>query len=259
MSLDVITNKKVFIYGLKCPITEKIRYIGKTNNLKDRYSRHINEKKNYHKCLWIKNLKEQGVKPEMVVIDEVDFCNWEEAERKYIMLFKSFGADLTNKTIGGDITPIAIGSKNGNWGKFGELNHRAKSILIFDKNGLFIEEIGSMRQCQNKYSVDFSSIVRCCKGKLKRVGNYMFRYKSDFEKIPNSIQVINKIYKKGKENVLSIPISQYDLKGNFIKSFDSISNSNKETGISISSIRYSLSKKIKSKNKIQYEFRYNKN
>lgn len=34
--------EKVYIYTLEDPITSEIRYVGKANNMKDRYSNHLN-------------------------------------------------------------------------------------------------------------------------------------------------------------------------------------------------------------------------
>ena len=205
------------------------------------------DKKDYHKNRWINSLKLKGLKPELVIIDEVDNLLWEEYEIKYIKLFKSFGADLTNKTKGGDVYPDTKGSKNALFGKIGYLNHRSKAILIFDSKGNYIEEIGSMRQCEKKYNIDFSSIVRCCKGVLFTSKGYTFRYKSDFECIPDKIKVKSKMYKL-------VPINQYDLNNNFIKSFASIKEASSLTGVDINIIRKTLNNKnIRNK---KYEFRY---
>lgn len=323
MALDVIdkskdaSERKVFIYGLKCPSTEQVRYIGMTCNLKSRYSRHITESKGYHKNLWIAKLKRDGLKPEMVIIDEVDFCDWEEAEKKYILLFKSFGADLTNKTVGGDITPDSRGDKNGNWGKFGSLNHKSKPVYVFTKEGVFLEEVGSMRVCSRKYNVDFSSIVRCCKGGLIKSNGFVFRYKEDFSIQPTIIDVkskktnpvyvfyndgtfieevdspkeccvkynisIDSVYNslkkksfttKGfffrnksdfysqpnfikikKTHGLPISISQFDLHGNFIKSYTSIDEASLVSNVSRSAILKSLKNEVEPK---KYQFKYNK-
>lgn len=211
------------------------------------------DKKDYHKNRWINSLKLKGLKPELVIIDEVDNLLWEEYEIKYIKLFKSFGADLTNKTNGGDFTPYSVGDKNGNWGKFGEFSRRSKQLLVFDINGFFLESIGSIKQCSDKYKTDTSSIIRCCQGKLNMSGGYVFKYKSDFECIPDKIEVKTKVYKSGFNSPVSIPITQYDLEGNFIKSYFSISQAVKETGLSMTSIRKNLDKTV---NPRKYEFRY---
>jgi len=48
--------KNTFIYALKDPITLEIRYIGKSNAPKERYTRHLREAKNKpnnHRLCWI--------------------------------------------------------------------------------------------------------------------------------------------------------------------------------------------------------------
>jgi len=247
-------NKKVFIYGLQCPITEQIRYIGKSNKPKKRYTNHLNDKNDYHRNRWINKLKSLGLKPMLVIIDEVDECFWEEFEIKYIRLFKSFGADLVNTTGGGDFTPDSKGEKNCNWGKFGALHHYSKAVLVFDINGNFIEEFSSIKECEEKYKK--ASIVRCCKRILIQSKGYVFRYKSDYEEIPNSIQVNLKKYLKGSNHPTSIPVNQYSLDGVFINSFVSISEASEKTGMKIGSIIKIINNKTKPR---KYEFRYKTN
>ena len=43
----------VFIYALIDPFTFKVRYIGKTINLKQRFNRQMVERSNTHRCNWI--------------------------------------------------------------------------------------------------------------------------------------------------------------------------------------------------------------
>lgn len=93
------------LYSLNCPINpDVVRYIGITKRaLETRYSYHINDKTKTHKSNWIKSIKVLGLFPIMNLID--DGFDEETAKRKeieYIKLFKSFGANLTNTTNGGD-------------------------------------------------------------------------------------------------------------------------------------------------------------
>lgn len=39
-----------YIYALVCPITDEIRYIGKTNSIKNRFNAHLNDKSKSHKA-----------------------------------------------------------------------------------------------------------------------------------------------------------------------------------------------------------------
>jgi hypothetical protein len=93
----------VFIYGLIDPFTFKVRYIGKTINLKQRFERQINEQSKTHRCHWIQQLRAKGKKPIQVVLQELnDGDDWQKAEIKWIAIAKKYGWNLVNGTDGGD-------------------------------------------------------------------------------------------------------------------------------------------------------------
>lgn len=52
-----MSGSPVYIYGLTDPITEEIRYIGKSIRPTERLSNHCNEKSNCHRSNWIQSLK----------------------------------------------------------------------------------------------------------------------------------------------------------------------------------------------------------
>lgn len=94
------------IYALADPRNpEDIRYIGKTSlTLKERLNAHINKVK-YRRChssYWIKSLLIKGIKPIIILINEVPEEDWIESEIFYIALYKVLGYKLTNHTIGGE-------------------------------------------------------------------------------------------------------------------------------------------------------------
>jgi predicted DNA-binding protein YlxM (UPF0122 family) len=96
--------KYTFIYALCDPDTEEIRYIGKANSIRRRYSDHINECKTSrksHKISWIKSLLVKNKKPLIKILDEVPQDDWKLWEVHYIDLYKLKGANLTNLTEGG--------------------------------------------------------------------------------------------------------------------------------------------------------------
>lgn len=95
-------NMEIFIYTLANPITKEVRYVGKTNNLKVRFWHHLKTKKNTHSSSWIKSLKNQGLKPEMEILEKCDLSNWEFLEKYWISQFKAWGFNLTNLTDGGE-------------------------------------------------------------------------------------------------------------------------------------------------------------
>ena len=93
----------VFIYGLVDPFTFKVRYIGKTINLKQRFERQMNERSNTHRCYWIQSLRKKGKKPTQVILQQLNEGeDWQAAEIKWIAIAKKYGWDLVNGTDGGD-------------------------------------------------------------------------------------------------------------------------------------------------------------
>lgn len=95
---------QVYIYTLEHPITQEVRYVGKTKNPKMRFQNHLNKShnKHSHKTNWIESLKKEGLKPVMKIIEEVDENNWQFWEKFWIHQFKVWGFNLINHTVGGD-------------------------------------------------------------------------------------------------------------------------------------------------------------
>jgi len=82
---------KVYIYSLENPLTNEIRYIGKTVNLENRLKGHLKEARNIsskttYKVSWIRSLLKQGQEPILNIIDEVPSKDWEFWEKYYISL-----------------------------------------------------------------------------------------------------------------------------------------------------------------------------
>ena len=96
--------KTVYIYTLEHPITEEIRYVGKTKNPKMRFHNHCNKLHNEksHKRNWINKLKKEGLKPKMKILDEVLESEWKFWERFWINQLKQWNFNLVNHTSGGD-------------------------------------------------------------------------------------------------------------------------------------------------------------
>lgn len=91
-----------YIYGLFDPRNEELRYIGATKHPSNRLASHICHTQNTHKSHWISSLTRIGLKPEMVILENVDENTWKREERWWISYTKSIGAKLTNATDGGD-------------------------------------------------------------------------------------------------------------------------------------------------------------
>lgn len=95
---------ETFIYRLQHPVTKEIKYIGKTISPKRRLKQHINEaktsKKKRYVLNWIISLLNQGLKPEMIIVEECNKDNWQEKEIYWISYYKPL-TNLCNISTGG--------------------------------------------------------------------------------------------------------------------------------------------------------------
>lgn len=95
-------KKIVYIYIILNPVTNEVKYVGKTLNTKRRFYQHLHTKLNSYCSKWIYSLLEKNIIPEFVIIDEVYEDNWQFYEEYWISQFKSWGFNLTNLTSGGE-------------------------------------------------------------------------------------------------------------------------------------------------------------
>src|SRR5260370_23019327 len=92
------------IYVLIDPITEEVRYVGKTeNSLACRLRSHLKAsvKGGTHVYWWISGLIKKGMSPKIRLVERVLLKDWADAEIYWIKFFKTAGAKLTNLTDGG--------------------------------------------------------------------------------------------------------------------------------------------------------------
>jgi hypothetical protein len=79
-----------------------VRYVGYTSHsLTRRLFEHVYEsqhKNTCHRHRWIRSLLRKGVKPQIVLLEEVNAANWKDRERFWITHF----SNLTNSTVGGE-------------------------------------------------------------------------------------------------------------------------------------------------------------
>lgn len=138
-----------FIYVLKDPDTEEIRYVGKANDVEERLRTHIVHatcEKNHRSC-WIRGLLQKGKKPNIEIVDEVVFDEWPMIEAAYIQFYLENGNRLTNGTLGGDGFGIRTqearekmrGSGNPFFGKKHTLEAKAKMSKIHKGKTLSLE------------------------------------------------------------------------------------------------------------------------
>ena len=123
-----------FIYALRDPDDQTIRYVGKADSLEKRLQCHLRESSlKYHtrKNCWIKSLLSQSKKPVITILEIVNDAEWQARERYWIAILQEQGANLTNGTRGGDgLCNPSIDVREriaaGHRGKPLTLEHRAK-------------------------------------------------------------------------------------------------------------------------------------
>lgn len=109
-----------FIYALECPEDQVIKYVGKTKDLTVRLQGHINyalrkaHLKGKHE--WIRNLKEKGLAPKMVILEQCTDETWKDRETYWIKYYSEL-TTLFNKTVGGE--DFVFKSGNLPWNKGG--------------------------------------------------------------------------------------------------------------------------------------------
>ncbi len=138
-----------YIYTLTDPETNEVRYVGKTNNINQRYRAHLNKTRKHqiHKANWIKKLKQKKLKPIINIVDEVSIKEWIFWEQYWISQFKTWGFNLVNYTLGGD------GCSFANQTSF-KKGQNAIPILQLDLKGNVLKEFDSIMEAkQNGFDI----------------------------------------------------------------------------------------------------------
>lgn len=261
-----------YIYILIDPLTDDVRYCGKTNNIKVRIAGHLKEKRsNKDKMDWVKNLKSQKVKPKLCVIDEVSDEDWSFWEKYWISQLKCWGFDLLNKTNGGEsgVTGFKhtkearrkISEKQKGrtmsleWRKNISLSKKGVKFSKKHKLNLSLSHKGNVpSNIEHVYQIDINS------------GNIIRKHDSIF----NALKSINVSVKSGLISVackgdiksaygyywcyadkyddfvykeyhrIDNPILQYDNNGNFVKEYFNITEAARENDLIASSISHAL-------------------
>lgn len=196
-------NREVYIYALS--YNNDIRYIGRTFNINKRFKEHIREsffiknkrKYNSHKSNWIRKVKD-------INIEIIDICNEDNYsfwEQHYISLYKSWGFNLLNKTIGGE-------GLSGY--KYTDEDRLKRSIrMLGDKNHFY----GKKHTSETRKII--SNIDRC--------GDKNSMYGKKHKEISKTIMSNKKIgIYDGVKNPRARVLFQYDLDNNLIRCWDYI-------------------------------------
>lgn len=88
-----------FIYILICPMNGRVKYCGKSNNPVKRLKDHCLD----FRCMdegmekWIKKVLSKGLKPKLIIVDEICVEDWKDMEMFWCEYLRSLGFKLFNK------------------------------------------------------------------------------------------------------------------------------------------------------------------
>lgn len=95
------TTEPVFIYALRDPRTDDIRYIGKSLNPRERFVQHLRSRRNSDCARWIQSLRCEGLEPTLEILEQTTEADWQARERFRVADALANGCDLTNADGGG--------------------------------------------------------------------------------------------------------------------------------------------------------------
>ena len=251
----MIVSEIVYIYGLVDPLTNQLRYVGKSVNPKSRLRRHIADRNinDSYKDRWIRSLNEKSLKPTLLIIDVVNKNEWVYWEQFYISYFKFIGFNMVNGAIGGDEPPSTKGRKH---------TEESKLKMSRSKKGKPIPWLNNNKSRSERHKKKLSDSLKGRKSEKKgktyddiygkELSEILKKKLSDSHKGLNcgvnhpmynkkhSEEVIEKIRKKRSEQIFSEEsikkrtnsikrkVYKYDLDGNLIKIYDSLGEVYKE-------------------------------
>jgi hypothetical protein len=216
-------TQTAWVYALIDPRDNQVKYIGKSINPKARLREHIYKCKFEHteKGNWVKKLLSLSLEPQMKLLKEAQHTEIPYWEEYYIKHYKSFGINLLNyddKGVG-----IVSGVNKKAIEKSKEITSR--KVYQYDLNGNLIKEHKSLRDAERETGINHGNISKCCSGKFKHTGGFIFSYEPN-----NSIQPLK------NPNAQKKKILELDVDGNVIAEYISIAEAAKITGVDASNV-----------------------
>lgn len=235
-------ENNVYIYGLKCPEKDIIRYVGKSKKPKSRYSSHLSHAKakrydNIHLYRWISKLLRNDLKPELVILDTCSNENWKCREKEWIS--KIGLENLLNMNEGGIEPPDCTGRVWSEKYKKKMSKQRKGKPQWVDKPHPMLGKFGEDNpNYGKKRSEEFCELMR----KRALENNGMKGKKQPKERIEQMIRINSK------------PIALIDDNGDIIKKY----KSQKEATVELSLTKGAVTRVCKGEYKQTkgYKFRY---
>lgn len=203
----ILDMRTTHIYVLIDPRTDEIRYVGKANNVSQRYKAHLNRARKHqvHKTNWIQALAKENLKPVIQVIDTVPIDDWIFWESYWISQFKTWGFNLLNYTHGGEgttfgnQTSFSKGNTPWNTGK----GHTEKCEICGSSFNVHPASSQKRKTCSHE-----------CSKRLKTKQSIPTKFSKGHSVWNKNLQG----YKIGGLKT-SMPVIQYALDGTFVQEF----------------------------------------
>lgn len=174
--------KQVNIYALVDPTTKTVRYVGKTQKeLSIRLLEHLEParlKHHTYKNHWINSLLTSGLKPEIVLIKQVEGNDWQFWEQYYISIYEN----LTNSTKGGDgLNKPTQDVKD----KIGAAN--SKRIIQYSLEGQFLKVWDSATKAARFYNLKSTTISSAASPNNRKQSSCGFLWRIHTQNFPRVI------------------------------------------------------------------------
>lgn len=252
-----------FIYSLSCPISGDVRYIGKSNNPKLRFYKHLQMlDNNKDKNFWIKELLSDESKPILTIVEEVLISEWKDKEKLYIGKFRELGCDLLNSSIGGE------GLDFGNKTSF-KPGEGSKKITCLLSDGSYHKTFDSAKDAASY--IGKHNISSALKGVTKKAGGYIWIYEDKFIKMTkdelsifienannnkSSLNGTKSRFSKGHNTWNKKSVNQYTLDDIFIKTWEDVTTATLSFGGSRNNSSISMCAKGNRKTAFGYKWKY---
>lgn len=182
------TPPTTFIYAI-CNENDSVVYIGKSNKPIFRFRQHKSWARHKKLCIrfklqWLKEILSKTKTPNMIILKEVSYEEWEYWEKYYIDYYTNLGQHLYNISKGG-----LEWSANA---RRAVIKYWSNPILQYSLEGIFVKEWESSAAAARFYNVSSKVIQRVVRGGRKSSVNYMWRIKRN----DNYPLIIDKIFRE---------------------------------------------------------------
>lgn len=197
----------IYIYTLRDPVTNEIRYVGKTNNIKTRMVKHKRDaldencKTSIYKNRWLRIIYTQQLEPIVEIVYQATLDDWDDWEKYFISKLKHEGCKLTNRTQGGEWGGLA-GNESWNYGKSRSESTKQK-----------LRDKAKERWANGQYDFNKKPLIE--KWPIESVNKHLARMVEY-----NKNKVVTNETKQKISKARSIPILILDLDGNVVNEFE---------------------------------------